>query len=175
MRLVRLDFMLGPVFRIRPLDTMMRTSVEVGRMHGFSAMFHTGIVVVTQRDFVRAFDFPIGLGAVARGRLGDKPLYGSVGLSAGILVHRGASDQGVLRRVDPDFQLPLRFAWTIAGGGVSLALVPGYSVRERTYDRRGVEVWKRHSVRIGLVLGLHWDFMAGRAKARRTDRPRDGR
>jgi hypothetical protein len=188
-RLVRVDFMVGPVWRIRPVDTMLTTSVEVGRMRGFSATFHTSMIVVSQRNFVRAFDFPIGFGAVARGRLRNKPLYGSVGLTAGILVHRaatgpgrndrggvgqGETDQGVIHRVDPDFRLPIRFAWTLAGLGASLALIPGYSVRERVYERRGAEVLNRHSFRIGLVLGLHWDLMAGRAKARRHDRQRDG-
>lgn len=175
-RLVRLDAMLGPVWRIRPLDTMLSTSVEVGAMHGFSAAFHTAMIMVTDRDFVRAFDFPIGFGAVARGRLRNRPLYGSVGLSAGILVHRAATaEQGVIHRVDPDFRLPIRFAWTLADLGASLALVPGYSVRERTYERRGAEVLNRHSFRIGLLIGLHWDLMAGRAKVRRNDRRRDGR
>jgi hypothetical protein len=174
-RLVRVDFVTGAVWRIRQADTTVGTSVELGRMHGLSASFHTEMIVVSDRDFVRAFDFPIGVGGVARGRLRDKPLYGSVGLSAGILVHRAATAiQGVIHRVDPDFRLPIRLAWTIADLGLSLAVVPAYSVRERVYERRGAAVLRRHPVRVGLVLGLHWDLTAGRAKARRLG-PRRGR
>lgn len=169
-RLVRIDVLLGPVWRIRAADMLLSTSVEVGRMHGLSGSFNTGMIVGTDRDFARTLDFPVGLGVVARGRLRDKPLYGSVGLSAGILVHRAATDLGVIRRVDPDFRLPIRLAWTAAGVGASLAVVPGYSVRERVYERRGFEVLKRHSVRIGLVLGLHYDLVPGRAKPRRSAR-----
>jgi hypothetical protein len=180
-RLVRVDAMVGPVWRTRAVDPVLTTNVEFGRMHGFLAAFHTAMIVVTNRGFVRAFDFPIGVGVVAQGKLRDKPflaaptaLYGSVGLTAGILVHRAARDVGVIHRVDPDFRLPLRMAWTVAGVGASLAVVPAYSVRDRVYERRGSEVLRRDAFRIGFVLGLHWDIMAGRAKARRFDRRRDG-
>lgn len=173
-RIVRFDSLIGPTWRIRQMDTMTTLGVEVGPQEGFSATFHTALILASQRQLVRVLDVPIGFGAVARGQLGDKPMYVSVGLSAGIMVHRAASDSlGVSHRVDPDFRLPLRWAWTIAGVGVSVAVVPGYSVRNRSYERRGVEVWKRHSVRIGLVFGLHWDIKAGRAKAARSGRRRE--
>jgi hypothetical protein len=180
-RLVRVDFMFGPVWRIRPVDVAFGTSVEFGRMHGFSASFHTEMLLVTDRDLVRAFDFPIGVGAIARGQLRSRdklrtrPLYGSVGLTVGMLVHRAKVEDELIHRVDPDLRLPIRLAWTAAGIGASLAVVPGYSVRERVYERRGAEVLNRHSVRVGLMVGLHWDVTAGRAKARRYDRRRDGR
>lgn len=174
-RLVRVDFMLGPVWRIRPTDLAFGTSVEFGRMHGFSAAFHTDMILVTEREPVRAFDFPIGVGAIARGKLRDKQLYGSVGLTVGMLVHRAKFEDQLVHRVDPDFRLPIRLAWTVGGIGASVAVVPGYSVRERLYERRGAVVLNRHSVRIGLMVGLHWDVTAGRAKARRYHRRRDGR
>ncbi|MEM9454745.1 MAG: hypothetical protein AAGF11_11235 [Myxococcota bacterium] len=173
-RIVRFDSLIGPTWRIRQMDLMTSLSVEVGPEEGFSATFHTAFIVAPERQLVRALDVPIGFGAVARGQLGDKPVYVSVGLSGGIMVHRAASDGlGVAHRVDPDVRLPLRGAWTIAGVGVSVAVVPGYSVRSRSYERRGVEVWKRHSVRIGLVFGLHWDIKAGRARAARVGRRRE--
>jgi hypothetical protein len=180
-RLVRIDFMFGPVWRIRPVDVAFGTSVEFGRMHGFSGSFHTEMLLVTDRGLVRSFDFPIGVGVIARGQLRsrdkrrNRPLYGSVGLTVGMLVHRAKVEDELIHRVDPDFRLPIRLAWTVAGIGASVAVVPGYSVRERVYERRGAEVLNRHSVRIGLMVGLHWDVTAGRAKARRYDRRRDGR
>lgn len=169
-RLVRIDAMVGSVWRIRQADASLFTSVEYGQMHGFSGAFHAEMLVVSDRDFIRALDFPIGVGAIARGRLRKRPLYGSIGLTAGVLVHRASRDEGVIRRVDPDFRVPIRLAWTIRRIGASLAFVTGYSVRDRIYERRGAEVLVRRSVRVGLMLGLHWDITASRAPARRSDR-----
>ena len=118
------------------------------------------------RDFVQALDFPIGVGAVARGRLRKRPLYGSIGLSAGVLVHRAKTEAGLIHRVDPDFRLPIRFAWTGATAGLSVAIIQGWSVRSRSYERRGAAIWSRTPYRIAFVLGLHFDLMAGRAKTR---------
>jgi hypothetical protein len=167
--MTRVDVLVGPVWRIQRVDTMLATSLEVGQMHGFAGTFHTEVIISgPQRPTVRAVDVPIGFGAVARGRLRNRPLYGSVGLSAGILVHRAATDDDVIHRVDPDFRLPIRFAWTITRRvGLSLAVVQGYSVRNRTYEQRGGEVWARHAYRVALLIGLHWDQIVGRVKARR--------
>jgi len=168
--LVRIDAMIGSVWRIRQADATLATSVEWGRMHGFSAAFHTEMIVVTDRDFIRGLDFPIGVGAIARGRLRKLPLYGSVGVSAGLLVHRAGRDEGTIHRVDPDFRIPIRLAWTVRQIGASLAVVTGYSVRERIYERRGVPVFERSAFRVGLVLGLHWDLTVGSVVKRRRDR-----
>lgn len=162
-RIVRFDVSFGPMWRIRRVDTMIASGVEVGPMHGFSAAFHWAVLVDTQREVVRALDAPIGFGAIARGRLRKHPLFGSVGLTVGTLVHRAKTERGVIHRVDPDFRLPIRFAWTIATVGISLVLEQGYSVRNRHYERRGVEVWARHAYRVGFAIGLHSDIMAGRA------------
>jgi hypothetical protein len=167
-RLVRVDLLFGPLWRIRRADTALVTGVEVGRMHGLSGAFNTGMIIVTDREVVLAFDFPINGGVVVRGRARTRPLYASIGLCAGILVHRAKTEQGLVHRVDPDFRVPIRFAWTIATVGISVALEQGYSVRHRSYERRGVEVWERHAYRIGFVLGLHSDFMAGRPNVRRS-------
>ncbi len=165
--IARLDVMIGPVWRARPLDGLFQTSVEVGRMHGFSGSFHTGFIVASDRESVRALDVPIGVGAVARGRLRRRPGFASIGLTAGLLVHRAATDDaGVIHRVDPDFRLPIRFAWTFATAGLSVALEQGYSVRNRSYDRRGAEVWARHAYRVGLTVGLHLDFVVRPARRR---------
>ncbi len=165
--IARLDLMLGPVWRTRPLDGLFQTSVEVGRMHGFSGSFHTGFILAGDRDSVKALDVPIGVGAVARGRLRRRPGFASIGLTAGLLVHRAKIiDAGVIHRVDPDFRLPIRFAWTFATAGVSVALEQGYSVRNRSYERRGAEVWARHAYRIGLTVGLHLDFVVRPARGR---------
>jgi hypothetical protein len=174
--MTRLDFLVGPVWRLQRVDTMLTTNLEVGQMHGFAGTFHTELIVAIQEDnIVRALDVPIGFGAVARGRLRNKPLYASVGLSAGILVHRAGTDADVFHRVDPDFRLPIRFAWTIAGLGISLAVVQGYSIRRRSYERRGVEVWARHPYRVALLIGLHWDKVFGRTKVRQGAARKGGR
>jgi hypothetical protein len=157
--IARLDLVVGPLWRVRPLDTLMLTSLEVGRTHGFSGSFHTGIIVASGRDLVKAIDLPIGVGAVARGRLRKRPIFGSIGLTAGLLVHRAATEAGVIRRVDPDFRVPIRFAWTLATVGLTVALEQGYSIRARSYDRRGAQVWGRSAYRVGLVVGLHSDFV----------------
>ena len=184
-RIVRVDFTTGTIWRVREVDPMVMTSVEVGAMRGFSASFHTGMIVginTDNRDFfrsdpVRGFDFPIGFGALARGRLRNRPLYASVGLTAGILVHRATVPRTedregtqVVRRVDPDFRLPIRFAWTIAGVGITVALEQGYSVRTRSYELRGSEVWARSAYRIGFVIGLHCDTVVGRTMWSRSER-----
>ena len=149
---------------------MVATDFEFGREQGLSGSFNTSLLVVTDRAFVRSLDVPIGVGALWRAKWPGRTLYGSAGLSVGMLIHRAKSDGEVTRRVDPDFRLPLRLSWTLAGAGATLALVPGYSVRTRTYERRGSPVLRRHAVRIGLVLGLHWDFIVGRAESRRSFR-----
>lgn len=175
--LVRLDAMVGLVWRGRDVpepqtkvDTAISTSVEYGQMHGFSGVFHSEMIVVTERSFLSALDFPLGLGAIARGRLRNRQLYGSVGLTAGVLVHRASREEGVIRRVDPDFRLPIRLAWTARRIGASLAVVTAYSVRERLYERRGAAVLTRPAIRVGVMLGLHWDLTAGPVVGRRRDR-----
>jgi len=162
-RIVRVDLLFGPAWRGTQTDAMIATSVEVGPMHGFACSFHTSVLISMDRDFVRVVDVPIGVGALVRGKLRNKPLYGSLGLTVGILVERAADDTQVVHRVDPDFRLPMRLAWTIAGAGLSLSVIPGYSVRSRVYERRGVELWERSAYRIGVALGMHFDAAAGRA------------
>ncbi|MBZ5711777.1 hypothetical protein [Nannocystis pusilla] len=156
------------MWRIRTTESMVLASLEAGRLQGFSGTFHVGMIVAPDRQIIGANDFPIGGGFVARRRLGQRSLYGSVGLTAGLLVHRADTDLGVVRRVDPDFQLPLKFAWTAGRVGLTVALLQGFSVRTRTYERRGVEVWKRIPYRIGLAIGLHFDVGVGRARPRRS-------
>jgi hypothetical protein len=170
-RIVRVDAVAGPVWRLRQVDALVTTSVEFGRLHGFSGSFHTSFIVAAdraEREAVRAIDVPIGIGGVARARMRRAPLDASIGVTAGLLVHRAATERGVVHRVDPDFRLPIRFAWTIATVGLSLVVEQGYSVRNRHYERRGVEVWARHAYRVGFALGLHSDIMAGRAVWHRT-------
>ncbi|WP_143825711.1 hypothetical protein [Nannocystis exedens] len=168
LRAVRIDLLAGPVWRSRTTDAQVLVNLEAGRLQGFSGTFHVGVVVAPDRGIVDAIDLPIGAGFVARRRLGRRSVYGSVGLTAGLLVHRAATDLGLVHRVDPDFQLPLKFAWSAGRVGFSLALLQGFSVRTRTYERRGVEVWKRIPYRIGFAVGLHFDIGVGRAKPRRA-------
>jgi hypothetical protein len=171
--IVRIDFMAGPLFRKPAVDTFVTYGVEYGRNHGFSGVFHTGVILALPRPFeiffatestVRAHDFPIGLGAIARARHKRLPLFASIGLTAGMLVHRAKTERGVIHRVDPDLRVPIRFAWTIAALGISLALEQGYSVRSRSYSRRGAEVYARPAYRVGFLLGLHWDVRARTAQ-----------
>lgn len=173
-RMLRLDYLLGVSWRVEPFDVAMSTSVEYGQMQGFSGSFHAGVLVSPDRGFVEVVDVPLGVGGLYRRRLGSRPLYASVGLTGGILVHRAATNLGVVHRVDPDFRLPLRFAWTVGGIGASVALVPGFSVRERSYERRGILVWNHHSVRVSLLFGLHWDRVVGRGSPGRSKRRRGG-
>jgi hypothetical protein len=169
-RMLRWDAMVGPVWRIRPVDTLLSTSLEIGQQHGFSGAFNTGFIISSDRDTVQALDVPIGVGVVARGKVPNHNVYGSVGVSAGILVHRAKTERGVIHRVDPDFRVPLRFAWTAHRVGFSFALVPGYSVRNRTYERRGLPQWNRSAFRIGLTVGLHVDAAPRRMQSRRRSR-----
>ena len=169
-RLVRWDVMTGPVWRIRPVDTLVSTSLEIGQQHGFSGTFNTGFIISSDRLEVQALDVPIGVGFVARGKTRNRNFFGSIGASAGILVHRANTDRGVIHRVDPDFRVPIRFAWTAHRVGFSLALVPGYSVRNRTYERRGVQEYSRSAFRIGLTVGLHVDAAPRRLQPGRRGR-----
>lgn len=172
--IVRVDVLVGPVWRIRTTEVMSLASVEVGRQRGFSAMVQGGIIVAPDRDIVGVLDFPIGAGFVYRHRFGQRSLYGSVGLTAGLLIHRAATERGLLHRVDPDLQLPLRFAWTVGKVGLSVALLQGFSTRSRTYDRRGIEVWKRIPYRVGFAIGIHFDVGVGRTSKRRSKRAAKG-
>lgn len=169
LRLVRVNLDVGTIWRSRVTDVLVNASVEAGRKRGLSGSFHAGVIVAPDRDLVAVTEFPIGAGVVARGWARRRPLSGSVGLSAGVLVHRASTEGGVLHRVDPDLRLPLRFTWTPGKVGLSLGIVQGYSVRSRTYERRGVPVWSRIPYRIGLMIGLHFDAGAGKAKPRRSD------
>ncbi|MEZ4428718.1 MAG: hypothetical protein R3A51_13630 [Nannocystaceae bacterium] len=187
LHMVRLDLLVGPVWRLSKTETLITTSVEVGRVHGFSGALHASVIVAPDRDFVAVVDIPVGVGVIARMRMGDSGLYGSVGLSAGILVHRAESqptfsefglEEGprtVFHRVDPDFRIPIRFAWSVGAAGFSLALIQGFNVRARSYERRGVTVWERSAYRIGLVLGVHSDIILGRARRLRSARRRRGK
>lgn len=179
--MARLDLLAGPTWRTRQVDAMLTTSLEFGKRQGFSGSFHTSMIAGTTPDeflsplgTVRSFDFPIGVGAVARGRLRKVALYGSVGVTAGILVHRAAHLGQVTRRVDPDFRVPIRVAWTIADVGVSVSIIQGYSVRNRAYERRGAELWRRHAYRVGFAVGLHYDLMVAKARVRRSKRKQGG-
>lgn len=164
LRAVRIDLLIGMTWRLRTTEPFILASVEAGRLQGFSGSFHAGVIVAPDRNTIAAVDFPIGAGFVARRRFGERPIYGSVGLSAGVLVHRASTDLGVVRRVDPDLQLPLRFAWTAGRVGLSVALIQGFSFRTRTYERRGIEVWTRLPYRIAFTLGLHFDVGVRPAK-----------
>lgn len=169
-RVVRIELLIGPVWRVRTTELMSQASVEVGRLQGFSGTGHGGVIVAPDRDFIAAADFPIGAGFVYRRRLGERSLHGSVGVSAGLLVHRAATERGVIHRVDPDIQVPLRFAWTAGEVGFSVALLQGFSGRGRTYSRRGAEVWSRIPYRIGFVVGIHFDVGLKRTRSRRAAR-----
>ncbi|MCB9750966.1 MAG: hypothetical protein H6713_13340 [Myxococcales bacterium] len=168
--MVRADILMGMVWRTRTTEPVITVGVGYGRLQGFSGTFHTSIIIAPDRDFVRVIDVPIGLGAVLRGRLKNQSVFGSVGLSAGILVHRSVTPDDVIHRVDPDFRLPIRFAWTARRVGLSVALVQGYNVRNRRYERRGVPVWERSAYRIGVLLGLHFDIITARSGSRRAKR-----
>jgi hypothetical protein len=172
LHVLRIELLTGPVWRIRTTETQLITSLEAGRLQGFSGTFHLGVIVAPDREAVSVSDFPIGAGFVARRLLGRRSLSGSVGLTAGVLVHRAVTDFGLLHRVDPDFQLPLRFAWTVGPVGLSLAILQGFSARERAYYRRGVEVWQRIAYRVGVAIGLHFEIGVGGAGSRRAARRR---
>lgn len=167
--LVRIELLVGPVWRIRTAEMMSLASVEVGRQRGFSGTVQGGIIVAPDRRVVAVADFPIGAGFVFRHRFGQRSLHGSVGVTAGLLVHRAATDLGVIHRVDPDLQLPLRFTWTAGKVGLSVALLQGLSTRVRTYARRGTEVWHRIPYRIGFAVGIHFDVGVGRTRSRRSN------
>ncbi|MBL9103389.1 MAG: hypothetical protein JNL82_20755 [Myxococcales bacterium] len=170
LRIVRLDVLVGPVWRVKTTELMGLVGVEVGRLKGFSGAAHLGVIVAPDRDFVAAFDVPLGGGVVYRHRFGERPIDLSVGLSAGLLIHRAATERGVVHRVDPDLQLPLRLAWTAGEVGFSVALVQGFSGRARTYSRRGAEVWHRVPYRVGFMVGIHFDVGVGRRPSRRAPR-----
>ncbi len=167
----RLEILVGPVWRIRTPEVLALANFEAGRLQGFSGTFHVGVIVAPDRDSVSVLDFPIGAGFVARRHLGRRSLHGSVGLTAGILVHRALTERGVIHRVDPDFQLPIKFAWTVGPVGLSIALLQGFSVRPRTYSRRGIELWHRIPYRIGFAVGIHFAIGEGREKPRRSAKP----
>jgi hypothetical protein len=163
-RIVRVDLTAGPLWRPQQLDAALLTSVEIGAMRGFSGVFATGLLVDPRRTPVAALDAPIGGGALYRGRLARAPVFLSIGLTAGLLVHRAKTERGLHHAVDPDLRVPIRFAWTIAKLGVSVALEQGFSFRDRDYSRRGQVVWAKGAYRIGFTIGLHWDIVAGRAR-----------
>lgn len=165
--MTRVDVMTGPMWRTRPVDAWLAASVESGRAHGFSGAFAIGVLPASSTGVINAVDVPMSAGAIARGRLRRRPLYASVGLLAGVMIHHAkTAENGVVRRVDPDFRLPIRFAWTIASIGLSLALEQGFSVRDRSYERRGAVVWARKAYRVGLSIGLHWDIVHKSSKRR---------
>ncbi len=167
--MLRLDLLVGPTMRVRAPDSMVAVGASYGRMHGFAGTFHTEVIVGSDALLVQAVDVPIGVGSIVRGRLKQRPMYGSVGVTAGILVHRATTfESPLVHRVDPDFRVPIRLSWTIAGVGATLAIVQGYSVRTRSYERRGALVWRRHAYRIGILVGLHWDRVMGEARSRKS-------
>lgn len=167
-RVVRIDLVLGPVWRVKTTELMSLATVEAGRLQGLSGAFHVGVIVAPDRDFVAAIDVPLGGGVVLRRRFGERPIFGSVGVSGGLLIHRAATERGVVHRVDPDLQVPLRLTWTAGEVGFSLAVVQGFSVRGRTYYRRGAEVWHRIPYRVGLMVGIHFDVGVSRTRSRRA-------
>ena len=153
---------------------MALASVEFGKQRGFSGMVQGGVIVAPDRGVVAVLDFPIGAGFVFRHRFGQRSLYGSAGLTAGLLVHRAATERGLIHRVDPDFQIPLRLAWSVGKLGFSFALLQGLSTRSRTYERRGTDVWHRIPYRIGFAIGIHFDIGVGRTRSRRANREPKG-
>ncbi|MEZ4380603.1 MAG: hypothetical protein R3A79_04615 [Nannocystaceae bacterium] len=172
LRLLRLDLMTGPVWRLESTEPTVQGSVEFGRAQGLSAGLFASVIVAPERQFVGVLDAPVGVGPVLRGRLRERSIYGSVGLSAGVMIHRARIDSGVIHRVDPDLQLPLKVAFTAQNVGFTLAVLNGFSFRGRTYERRGVTVWSRFPYRVGVALGVHFDVEAGAARTRSGDRRR---
>jgi hypothetical protein len=159
--MVRMHAMVGPQWRIRDIEALLSLGVEYGKMSGFSGALHVTMIPPPPRnDFertVRVLESGLAAGAIARGRL-KKPLYGSIGLLVGIRIHRAATDDQVVHRVDPDLVLPIQGAWTIKKAGMSLALVQGYSFRDRAYESRGEVLWRRSAYRVGLMFGIHLDL-----------------
>lgn len=166
LRVVRPKLVVGMLWRIERAEPLVLASVEFGRLQGLSGSFHTGVIVAPDRDFVSVIDVPIGAGFVARRPLGNRSVFGSVGLSAGMLVHRAGTNLGVVHRLDPDLQLPLELAWTPGRVGMSIVVLQGLSLRGRTYERRGAVVWERIPYRVGLAIGLHFDVGVGPPKRR---------
>ncbi|MEZ4447905.1 MAG: hypothetical protein R3B09_00410 [Nannocystaceae bacterium] len=167
-RVLRMELLVGPIWRIRTAESLVLLNLELGRLQGLSGTFHAGWIVAPDRSAVAVDDFPIGGGVVARRRFGERRIWGSVGVTAGILVHRASTDLGPVHRVDPDIRLPIRLYWTAEPVGLSVALLQGFSFRTRTYYERGIEVWRRIPYRIGFAVGLHFDAGLGRGKPRRA-------
>ncbi len=169
--IVRVSLRFGPMFRVRPIDALLSADATYGRVHGFSGLFHAGFVPPRSKDFVTervaVTEGSLGAGALLRGRHATKDLSASVGLTAGIRIHRAHFDDQTLHRVDPDLRLPLVGSWTIRKIGLNLALVQGYSFRTREYETRGNAAWRRNAYRIAVLLGLHLDLLT-----RRRDRKR---
>jgi hypothetical protein len=169
--MLRANFLLGPMFRGREVDAVLAAGLEYGRMHGVSGALHGAFTPPHPRQFfdtrqVIVRESALGAGPILRGRPRrvDWPVYGSVGLTVGIRIHHADTGTGVVRRVDPDFRVPIQLAWTMANVGLSFALVQGYSIRTREYESRGVVQWGRSAYRIGLMFGLHWDMIVGPAR-----------
>ena len=161
--MVRWHFMFGPQWRIRDVDPVLATGVEYGKMHGLSGAAHLTFVPPRRAQLfeddpeVAVTEGSLGVGLVLRGRTRNRQLYGSIGLLAGMRVHRAKTEDGLVHRLDPDLTLPIQGAWTIKTVGLSVALVQGYSFRSREYESRGEILWSRPAYRVGLLLGLHVD------------------
>jgi hypothetical protein len=173
--MLRLHLMYGPAFRIRDVDSLLSFGAEYGRMHGFSGALHTELLPPPPGlgEPVRVTEATLGGGAVLRGRTANRPLFGSIGLTAGIRIHRAHTDAGVSHRVDPDLRLPIQGSWTIRVVGLSLSVVQAYSFRNREYESRGSIVWHRSAYRICLLLGLHFDVVTRGRDGRRSPKGPD--
>ena len=170
--IVRVSLRFGPVFRVEPIDALLSADATYGRVHGFSGLFHAGFIPPRSGDFnpqrVLVTEGALGAGALLRGRHKTKDLSASVGLTAGIRIHRAHFDDQTLHRVDPDLRLPIVGSWTIRKIGLNLALVQGYSFRTREYETRGNAAWRRNAYRIGILVGLHLDLLTKRRDRKRS-------
>lgn len=168
--IVRISLRFGPVFRVRPVDALLSADTTYGRVQGFSGLFHAGFVPPRSRDRrddrVIATEGSLGAGAALRGRLENKDLSLSLGLTAGLRIHRAHFDDQTVHRVDPDLRLPIVGAWTIRKVGLSMALVQGYAFRTREYETRGNAAWRRTAYRISVSIGLHLDLLTKRRNRR---------
>jgi hypothetical protein len=157
-RVLRVAVAGGLVSRVRPVDGAVGAHVRFGREPGLGVRVDVDLWP-SLHDAVRVVETAPSVGLDGR-VISTDLLALDIGMLVGPVVHSYAVTGGARgSRVDWNLTLPVALSFRIVAGlEGSIGLRLGRAGRARSHVINGEEVWARDSWRIGVMLGLAWQW-----------------